>query len=62
MYNFNKQLPALCHLCVFEDLLIKGRQPRERGREIDRYKVEGAKTNTPSKTNTYKRLPIVNIM
>ena len=26
------------------------------------YKVEGAKTNTPSKTNTYKRLPIANTL
>jgi hypothetical protein len=25
-------------------------------------KVEGAKTNTPSKTNTYKRLPITNTL
>jgi hypothetical protein len=25
-------------------------------------KVEGAKTNTPPKTNTYKRLPIANIL
>ena len=25
-------------------------------------KVEGAKTNTPSKTNTYKRLPIANTL
>jgi hypothetical protein len=24
--------------------------------------VEGAKTNTPSKTNTYKRLPITNTL
>ena len=27
-----------------------------------RYKVEGAKTNTPPKTNTYKRLPIANTL
>ena len=26
------------------------------------YKVEGAKTNTPFKTNTYKRLPIANTL
>jgi hypothetical protein len=26
------------------------------------YKVEGAKSNTPSKTNTYKRLPITNTL
>jgi hypothetical protein len=25
-------------------------------------KVEGAKSNTPSKTNTYKRLPITNTL
>jgi hypothetical protein len=25
-------------------------------------KVEGAQTNTPSKTNTYKRLPIANTL
>jgi hypothetical protein len=28
----------------------------------DRTKVEGAKTNTPSKTNTYKCLPNANIL
>ena len=26
------------------------------------HKVEGAKANTPSKTNTYKRLPITNTL
>ena len=26
------------------------------------YKVEGAKTNTPPKTNSYKRLPITNTL
>ena len=26
------------------------------------YKVEGAKTNTPPKTNTYKRLPTANTL
>ena len=29
---------------------------------LDILKVEGAKTNTPPKTNTYKRLPIANTL
>jgi hypothetical protein len=30
--------------------------------DLDKHKVEGAKTNTPRKTNTYKRLPIANTL
>jgi hypothetical protein len=29
---------------------------------LDILKVEGAKTNTPPKSNTYKRLPIANTL
>ena len=34
----------------------------ERGDPNASYKVEGAKTSTPSKTNTYKCLPIANTL